>query len=66
MPRCQEIYQRYAALLYRQALRSAGRVAPAGHDGGGAIVNEHALAAIAGPVRGRRSPGPAGVGKTTP
>ena len=58
MPRCQEIYQHYAAVLYRQALRPAGGLAPAGHDGGGAIVNEHALAAIAGSVRVTRSPGP--------
>jgi hypothetical protein len=47
MPRCQEIYQRYAAVLYRQALLQSGDLAPAGQDVGDVIVNEHALAAIA-------------------
>jgi transglutaminase-like putative cysteine protease len=49
--RCQEIYQRYAAVLYRQALLHPGDPPSAGLVLGDAIVNEHALAAIAGSIR---------------
>jgi hypothetical protein len=46
--RCQEIYQRYAAGLYRQALLNPGDPASAGHGAGDAMVNERALAAMPG------------------
>jgi hypothetical protein len=48
--RSQEIYQRYAVALYRQALLNPGDPAPAGHVGCAPVVNECALAAI--PERG--------------
>jgi transglutaminase-like putative cysteine protease len=51
MTRCQEIYQRYAAVLYRQALLHPGDPAPAGPVVGDALVNERALAAMAGSIR---------------
>ena len=46
----QEIYQRYAVALYRQALLNLDDSAPAGQGGGDPVVNECALAAI--PERG--------------
>jgi hypothetical protein len=55
--RCREIYQRYAATLYRQVLLHPGDPAPAGSVVGDAIVNEHALAAIAGSIRVTQPPG---------
>jgi hypothetical protein len=48
--RSQEIYQRYAVALYRQALLNPGDRAPAGHVACDVLVNECALAAI--PERG--------------
>lgn len=48
--RSQEIYQRYAVALYRQALLNPGDPAPAGHVGCAPVVNECALAAM--PERG--------------
>jgi hypothetical protein len=48
--RSQEIYQRYAVALYRQALLNPDDPAPAGHVVCDALVNECALAAI--PERG--------------
>jgi len=58
MPRSQEIFQRYAAVLCRQALLQSGDLAPAGQDVGDVIVNEHALAAIAGRTRVTQTYGP--------
>ena len=50
-PACsQEIYQRHAVALYRQALLNLVAPAPAGHVAGDALVNERVLAAI--PERG--------------
>ncbi len=46
--RIREIYQRYAAGLYRQALLNPGDAAPPGDADCDAVVNERALAAIAG------------------
>jgi hypothetical protein len=46
--RSQEIYQRYAVALYRQALLDFDDPAPAGHVACDALVNECALAAISG------------------
>jgi hypothetical protein len=43
---CGEIYQRYAGVLYRQALLNPGDPARAGHVVGDAMVNERALAAM--------------------
>jgi transglutaminase-like putative cysteine protease len=54
--RCREIYQRYAAGLYRQVLLYPGDRAPAGPGAGEPLVNEHALAAMAGSIR--VAPGP--------
>jgi hypothetical protein len=48
--RSQEIYQRYAVALYRQALLNPGDPAPAGPVACDALVNECALAAM--PERG--------------
>jgi hypothetical protein len=48
--RSQEIYQRYAVALYRQALLNLDDPAPAGHAAHDALVNECALAAM--PERG--------------
>ena len=48
--RSQEIYQRYAVELYRQALLNPDDPAPAGHVACDALVNECALAAM--PERG--------------
>jgi hypothetical protein len=48
--RSQEIYQRYAVALYRQALLNPGDPASAGHVACDALVNECALAAM--PERG--------------
>ncbi len=47
---CRDIYQRYAATLYRQALLTLDDSAPAEHFVGDAIVNERALALV--PERG--------------
>jgi len=48
-PACdQEIYQRYAVVLYRQALLDLDDPAPAGHVACDPLVNECALAAIPG------------------
>src|SRR5581483_5582352 len=55
--RCREIYQRYAAVLYRQALLQPGGQGPAGPAVGEAIVNERALAAIAGFTRVKQRSG---------
>jgi hypothetical protein len=55
--RCREIYQRYAATLYRQVLLHPGDRAAAGSVVGDAVVNEHALAAIAGSIRVAQPPG---------
>lgn len=44
--RCRAIYQRYAAVLYWQALLNPGDPAPAGQVACDAIVNERALAAM--------------------
>jgi hypothetical protein len=44
--RSQEIYERYAVALYRQALLNPDDPAPAGHVVCDALVNECALAAI--------------------
>jgi transglutaminase-like putative cysteine protease len=49
--RCREIYQRYAAVLYRQALLHSGDQAPPGPAVGEALVNEYALAAMTGSIR---------------
>jgi hypothetical protein len=49
--RCREIYQRYAAVLYRQARRNSGDPAPAGPAVDDALVNERALAAMTGSIR---------------
>ena len=46
--RSQEIYQRYAVVLYRQALLNLDDPASAGPVAGDALVNECALAAIQG------------------
>ena len=46
--RSQEIYQRYAVALYRQALLDFDDPAPAGQVACDALVNECALAAISG------------------
>jgi hypothetical protein len=46
--RSQEIYQRYAVALYRQALLNLDDPAPAGQVACDALVNECALAAISG------------------
>jgi hypothetical protein len=51
--RSQEIYQRYAVELYRQALLNPDDPAPAGHVARDALVNECALAAM--PERGEDS-----------
>ena len=48
--RSQEIYQRYAVVLYRQALLDLDDPASAGHVACDALVNEYALAAM--PERG--------------
>lgn len=48
--RSQEIYQRYAVVLYRQALLNLDDPASAGHVACDALVNEYALAAM--PERG--------------
>ena len=48
--RSQEIYQRYAVVLYRQALLNLDDPASAGHVACDALVNEYALAAL--PERG--------------
>jgi hypothetical protein len=48
--RSQEIYQRYAVLLYRQALLNLDDSASPGHVACDALVNEYALAAM--PERG--------------
>ena len=48
--RSQEIYQRYAVALYRQALLNPGDPAPAGNVDCAPVVNECALAAM--PERG--------------
>ena len=45
---CQEIYQRYAVALYRQALLNLDDPAAAGPVAGDTLVNECALAAIQG------------------
>jgi hypothetical protein len=45
---CGETYQRYAGVLYRQALLNPGDPASAGHVVGDALVNERALAAMPG------------------
>jgi hypothetical protein len=58
--RCRETYQRYAVALYRQVLLHPGDPAPGGPVPGDAIVNERALAAIAGSARVRR---PRGTGR---
>jgi transglutaminase-like putative cysteine protease len=55
--RCREIYQRYAAGLYRQVLLHPGDLVPAGPIAGDALVNERALAAMAGSVRGAQPRG---------
>jgi hypothetical protein len=57
MSSCQKIYQRYAAVLYRQALLNSGDPAPPEHDPGDAIVNEHAVAAISRRTRAGRDGG---------
>ena len=44
----QDIYQRYAAVLYRQALLTIGDSASAEHVVCDALVNERALAAMPG------------------
>jgi len=46
--RSQETYQRYAVVLYRQALLNLDDPAPAGRVACDALVNECALAAIQG------------------
>jgi len=46
--RSQETYQRYAVVLYRQALLNVDDPAPAGQFDCDALVNECALAAIQG------------------
>jgi hypothetical protein len=46
--RSQEIYERYAVVLYRQALLNPDDPASAGHVTCDALVNECALAAIQG------------------
>ena len=46
--RSQEIYQRYAVALYRQALLNRDDPASAGPVASDALVNEYALAAIQG------------------
>ena len=48
--RSQEIYQRYAIALYRQALLDLDNPGSAGHAACDALVNERALAAM--PERG--------------
>ena len=48
--RSQEIYQRYAVVLYRQALLNLDDPAPAGQVACDVLVNERALAAM--PERG--------------
>jgi transglutaminase-like putative cysteine protease len=58
--RCREIYQRYAAGLYRQVLLHPGDLAPAGPVAGDALVNERALAAMAGSIRVAQPPGTPG------
>jgi hypothetical protein len=45
--RSREIYQRYAVVLYRQALLNLDDPASAGHVACDALVNEYALAAMA-------------------
>ena len=45
--RSQGIYQRYAVVLYRQALLNLDDPAPPGHVACDALVNEYALAAMA-------------------
>ena len=45
--RSQRIYQRYAVVLYRQALLNLDDSASAGHVACDALVNEYALAAMA-------------------
>jgi hypothetical protein len=45
--RSQETYQRYAVVLYRQALLNLDDPASAGHGASDALVNEYALAAMA-------------------
>ena len=57
---CREIYQRYAAGLYRQVLLHPGDLAPAGPVAGEALVNERALAAMAGSIRVAQPPGTPG------
>ena len=47
-PRSQETYQRYAVVLYRQALLNVDDPASAGQFDCDALVNECALAAIQG------------------
>jgi transglutaminase-like putative cysteine protease len=54
---CGETYQRYAGVLYRQALLNPGDRAPAGPVVGDALVNERALAAMAGSIRVAQPPG---------
>ncbi len=55
----QDIYQRYAAVLYRQALLTLGDSASAEHVVCDALVNERALAAMPGrgDIRASRVPG---------
>jgi hypothetical protein len=57
--RSQDIYQRYAAALYRQALLTRDDPASAEHVVCDAIVNERALAALPerGDIRASRAPG---------
>jgi hypothetical protein len=46
--RCEETYQRYAGVLYRQALLNPGDPASAGDVVGDVMINERALAAMPG------------------
>jgi hypothetical protein len=57
--RSQDIYQRYAVVLYRQALLTEDDSALAEHVVCDAIVNERALAALpgSGDIRASRVPG---------
>jgi hypothetical protein len=57
--RSQDIYQRYAAVLYRQALLTLDDSALAEHAACAPVVNESALAAIPGrgDIRASRVPG---------
>jgi len=55
--RCREIYQRYAAVLYRQALLNSDDTARPRPAVGDALVNERALAVMTGSIRGAQPPG---------